>query len=66
MDKVPITVHNENGRSPFPIVANQADNSIPRAFGLLSVQQPNASATSPGTSASPLAICSPDCRAMID
>jgi hypothetical protein len=25
-------VHNENGRSPFPIVANQADNSIPRAL----------------------------------
>ena len=25
-------MHNENGRSPFPIVANQADNSIPRAL----------------------------------
>ena len=25
-------MHNVNGRSPFPIVANQADNSIPRAL----------------------------------
>jgi hypothetical protein len=26
-----VTVHNENGRSPFLIVADHADNSIPGA-----------------------------------
>jgi hypothetical protein len=31
--RCPIAVHNENGRSPFSIVANQADNSIPRTRG---------------------------------
>ena len=31
-EPAPVTVHNENGRSPFLIVADHADNCIPRAL----------------------------------
>jgi predicted N-formylglutamate amidohydrolase len=29
----PVTVHNENGRSPFLIVADHAGNFVPRSVG---------------------------------
>ena len=35
----PITVHNENGLSPFLIVVDHAGNSIPRALGRLGVPE---------------------------
>ena len=38
-EPVPVTVHNENGRSPFLIVADHAGNSIPRALGGLGVSE---------------------------
>jgi predicted N-formylglutamate amidohydrolase len=38
-EPVPISVHNENGRSPFLIVADHAGNSIPRALGRLGVSE---------------------------
>ena len=38
-EPVPVTVHNENGRSPFLIVADHAGNSIPRALGRLGVSE---------------------------
>jgi predicted N-formylglutamate amidohydrolase len=34
-EPAPVTVHNENGQSPFLIVADHAGNSIPRALGRL-------------------------------
>ena len=36
-EPAPVTVHNENGRSPFLIVADHAGNSMPRALGRLGV-----------------------------
>jgi predicted N-formylglutamate amidohydrolase len=38
-EPVPVTVHNENGRSPFLIVADHAGNSIPRVLGRLGVSE---------------------------
>src|SRR4249919_3870580 len=38
-EPVPISVHNENDRSPFLIVADHAGNSIPRALGRLGVSE---------------------------
>jgi predicted N-formylglutamate amidohydrolase len=35
----PVTVHNENGRSPFLIVVDHAGNSMPHAFGRLGVSE---------------------------
>jgi hypothetical protein len=46
----PVTVHNQNGPSPFLIVADHAGNLLPRALGRLGV--PEIGAISPGTSAS--------------
>jgi predicted N-formylglutamate amidohydrolase len=34
-----VTVHNENGRSPFVIVADHAGNFIPRALGRLGISE---------------------------
>ena len=36
-EPTPVTVHNENGASPFLIVADHADNLMPRALGRLGV-----------------------------
>ena len=36
-EPAPVTVHNENGLSPFVIVADHAGNSMPRALGRLGV-----------------------------
>ena len=38
-EPAPITVHNENGLSPFLIVVDHAGNSIPRALGRLGVPE---------------------------
>jgi predicted N-formylglutamate amidohydrolase len=38
-EPAPVTVHNENGPSPFLIVADHAGNSIPRALGRLGVPE---------------------------
>ena len=38
-EPAPVTVHNENGPSPFLIVADHAGNSIPRAFGRLGLPE---------------------------
>jgi predicted N-formylglutamate amidohydrolase len=38
-EPMPVTVHNENGSSPFLIVADHAGNSIPRALGRLGVSE---------------------------
>ena len=38
-EPTPITVHNENGLSPFLIVVDHAGNSIPRALGRLGVPE---------------------------
>jgi predicted N-formylglutamate amidohydrolase len=35
----PVTVHNENGRSPFLLVADHAGNSIPRLLGSLGLSE---------------------------
>jgi len=35
----PVTMHNENGESPFFIVADHAGNSVPRALGRLGVPE---------------------------
>ena len=38
-EPAPVTVHNENGPSPFLIVADHAGNSMPRALGRLGVPE---------------------------
>jgi predicted N-formylglutamate amidohydrolase len=38
-ESAPVTVYNENGRSPMLIVADHAGNSVPRALGRLGVPQ---------------------------
>jgi predicted N-formylglutamate amidohydrolase len=38
-EPAPVTVHNENGRSPFLIVADHAGNSMPRALRQLGVPE---------------------------
>lgn len=38
-DPAPVTVHNENGTSPFLIVADHAGNAMPRALGRLGVSE---------------------------
>ena len=38
-EPAPFTVHNENGPSPFLIVADHAANSIPRALGRLGLPE---------------------------
>src|SRR5690242_8107618 len=38
-EPAPVTVHNENGLSPFLIVADHAGNSMPRALGRLGVSK---------------------------
>jgi predicted N-formylglutamate amidohydrolase len=38
-EPAPVTVHNENGRSPFLIVADHAGNSMPRVLGRLGVPE---------------------------
>ena len=38
-EPAPVTVHNENGPSPFLIVADHAGNSIPRALGRLGLPE---------------------------
>ncbi len=38
-EPAPVTVHNENGTSPFLIVADHAGNSMPRALGRLGVSE---------------------------
>jgi predicted N-formylglutamate amidohydrolase len=38
-EPAPVTVHNENGRSPMLIVADHAGNAVPRALGRLGVPQ---------------------------
>ena len=36
-EPAPVTVHNENGSSPFLIFADHAGNFMPRALGRLGV-----------------------------
>src|SRR5260221_14407202 len=38
-EPAPVTVYNENGRSPFLIVADHAGNSVPRALRRLGVPE---------------------------
>src|SRR6266568_7610146 len=38
-EPAPVSVHNENGASPFLIVADHAGNSMPRALGRLGVSE---------------------------
>src|SRR5216683_4875024 len=38
-EPAPVTVHNDNGRSPFLIVADHAGNIMPRALGRLGVPE---------------------------
>ena len=38
-EPAPVTVHNENGRSPFLIVADHAGNAMPRALGRLGISE---------------------------
>ena len=38
-EPAPVTVRNENGLSPFLIVADHAGNSMPRALGRLDVPE---------------------------
>ncbi|MGZ8395116.1 MAG: hypothetical protein ACXW3X_00370 [Rhodoplanes sp.] len=38
-EPAPVTVHNDNGRSPFLIVADHAGNSMPRALGRLGLPE---------------------------
>ena len=38
-EPAPVTVHNENGPSPFLIVADHAGNSMPRALGRLGLPE---------------------------
>src|SRR6202140_1833953 len=38
-EPTPVTVHNENGLSPFLIVADHAGNSMPRALGRLGASE---------------------------
>src|SRR5260370_23876951 len=38
-EPAPVTVHNENGPSPFLIVADHAGNCMPRALGRLGLPQ---------------------------
>ena len=38
-EPAPVTVHNENGSSPFLIVADHAGNAMPRALGRLGVSE---------------------------
>ena len=38
-EPAPVTVHNENGPSPFLIVADHAGNFIPRALGRLGLPE---------------------------
>jgi predicted N-formylglutamate amidohydrolase len=38
-EPTPVTVHNENGRSPFLIVADHAGNAMPRALGRLGIPE---------------------------
>src|ERR1700719_3771062 len=38
-EPAPVTVHNENGRSPFLLVADHAGNSMPRALGRLGLAE---------------------------
>jgi predicted N-formylglutamate amidohydrolase len=38
-ERAPVTVHNENGRSPFLIVADHAGNAVPHALGQLGVAE---------------------------
>src|ERR1700746_1917151 len=38
-EPAPVTVHNENGQSPFLIVADHAGNSMPRALRRLGVSE---------------------------
>ena len=38
-EPVPVTVHNDNGLSPFLIVADHAGNSMPRALGRLGLPE---------------------------
>jgi predicted N-formylglutamate amidohydrolase len=38
-EPAPVTVHNENGRSPFLIVADHAANFVPRALGPLGIPE---------------------------
>ena len=38
-EPVPATVHNENGRSPFLIVADHAGNFVPRSLGRLGIPE---------------------------
>jgi predicted N-formylglutamate amidohydrolase len=39
-EPAPVTVHNQNGPSPFLIVADHAGNSMPRVLGRLGVPEP--------------------------
>ena len=50
-EPAPVTVHNENGRSPFLIVADHAGNFMPRTLGRLGVPETECE-RQPGTSAS--------------
>ena len=38
-EPAPVTVHNENGPSPFLIVADHAGSSMPRALGRLGLPE---------------------------
>jgi predicted N-formylglutamate amidohydrolase len=38
-EPAPVTVHNENGPSPFLIVADHAGNSMPRALSRLGIPE---------------------------
>src|ERR1019366_5965006 len=38
-EPAPVTVHNENGLSPFLIVADHAGNCMPRALGRLGISE---------------------------
>ena len=51
-EPAPVTVYNENGQSPFLIVADHAGNSCRARYVGLVFWKPRANATSRGTSAS--------------
>jgi len=53
-EPAPVMVYNADGESPFVLVADHADNIMPRALGRLGMAERNANGTSPWTSALPV------------
>ena len=52
-EPAPITVHRENGWSPFLIAVDHAGNLMPHGLGRLGLPKTESSVTSPGTLISP-------------